>query len=131
MPYVCGRTDRRHFLTEPHRMVNDYLNESKIRCVYHDRGCEEIVQLQHLDQHEDSCGFTPAVCRNQGCGATLNKRDLAIHESELCEYRKLKCHSCGEMTKTLADMEKRMETKSGECGDKIGKFGKEYRKKIR
>ena len=89
-------------------MVRDYLNESKIRCAYHDRGCEEIVQLQHLDQHEDSCGFTPAVCTNQGCGATLNMRDLTIHESELCEYRKLKCHSCGEMTKTLADMEKRM-----------------------
>ena len=96
-------------LTEPSRMVKDYLNESKIRCVYHDRGCEEIVQLQHLDQHEDSCGFTPAVCTNPGCGATLNMRDLTIHESELCEYRKLKCHSCGEMTKTLADMEKRME----------------------
>ena len=95
-------------LTEPHRMVKDYLNESKIRCVYHDRGCEEIVQVQHLDQHEDSCGFTPAVCTNPGCGAILNKRDLAIHESELCEYRKLKCHSCGEITKTLADMEKRM-----------------------
>ena len=97
-------------MTEPSRMVKDYLNESKIRCVYHDRGCEEIVQLQHLDQHEDSCGFTPAVCTNPGCGETLNKRDLTIHECELCEYRKLKCHSCGEMTKTLADMNKRMET---------------------
>ena len=50
------------------------------------------------------------MCTNPGCGATLNMRDLAIHENELCEYRKLKCHSCGEMTKTLADMEKRMET---------------------
>ena len=89
-------------------MIRDYLNELNIRCVYHDRGCEEIVQLQHLDQHEDSCGFTPAVCTNPGCGAILNKRDLTIHESELCEYRKLKCHSCGEITKTLADMEKRM-----------------------
>ena len=89
-------------------MVRDYLDESKIRCVYHDRGCEEILQLQHLDQHEDSCGFTPAVCTNPGCGATLNKRDHTIHESELCEYRKLKCHSCGEMTKILAYMEKRM-----------------------
>ena len=89
-------------------MVKDYLNELNIRCVYHDRGCEEIVQLQHLDQHEDSCGFTRAVCTNPVCGATLNVRDLTIYESELCEYRKLKCHSCGEMTKTLADMDKRM-----------------------
>ena len=105
---TCADELTEETLTEPPRMVRDYLNELNIRCVYHNRGCEEIVQLQHLDQHEDSCGFTPAVCANPGCGATLNKRDLTIHESELCEYRKLKCHSCGEMTKTLADMEKRM-----------------------
>ena len=106
-------------LSEPSRMVKDYLNESKIRCVYHDRGCEEIVQLQHLDQHEDSCGYTPAVCTNPGCGATLNKRDLTIHESELCEYRKLKCHSCAEITKTLADMKKRMETNQANVETKL------------
>ena len=105
---TCADELTEETLTEPHRMVKDYLNEPKIRCVYHDRGCEEIVQLQHLDQHEDSCGFTPAVCTNPGCGAILNKRDLAIHENELCEYRKLKCHSCGEMTKTLTDVEKGM-----------------------
>ena len=105
---TCADELTEETLTEPPRMVRDYLNESKIRCAYHDRGCEEIVQLQHLDQHEDSCGFTPAVCTNPGCGATLNMRDLTAHENELCEYRKLKCHSCGEMTKTLADMEKRL-----------------------
>ena len=111
---TCADELTEETLTESNRMVKDYLNELNIRCVYHNRGCEEIVQLQHLDQHEDSCGFTPAVCRNQDCGAILKKRDLIHHESELCEYRKLKCHSCEEMTKTLADMEKRterMETK--------------------
>ena len=40
---------------------------------YHDRGCQKVVQLQHLDQHEGSCGFTPAVCTNPGCGATFGK----------------------------------------------------------
>ena len=105
---TCADELTEETLTVPSRMVRDYLDELNIHCVYHDRGCQEIVQLQHLDQHEDSCGFTPAVCRNEGCGVSLNKRDLIHHESELCEYRKLKCHSCGEMTKTLADMEKRM-----------------------
>ena len=105
---TCADELTEETLTEPPRMVKDYLNELNIRCVYHDRGCEEIVQLQHLGQHENSCGFTPAVCSNQGCGAILNKRDLIHHESELCEYRKLKCHSCGEITKTLTDIEKRI-----------------------
>ena len=104
---TCADELTEETLIQPPRMVKDYLDELNIRCVYRDRGCEEIVQLQHLDQHEDSCGFTPAVCGNQGCGAILNKRDLIHHESELCEYRKLKCHSCEETTKTLADVEKR------------------------
>ena len=106
---TCADELTEESLTEPNRIVKDYLNELNIRCVYHDRGCEEIVQLQHLDQHEDSCGFTPVVCGNQDCGAILSERDLIHHESELCEYRKMKCHSCGEITKTLADLEKRTE----------------------
>ena len=95
-------------LAEPQRMVKDILNELNIHCIYKSRGCQEILQLQHINQHEATCGFTPAVCTNQGCGGTLNQRDLIHHESEVCEFRKLKCHSCGEMTKTLADVEKRM-----------------------
>ena len=95
-------------LAEPNRMVQDILNELNIHCVYMNRGCQAVVQLQHLDRHEATCGFTPAVCTNQGCDVTLNQRDLIHHESEICEFRKLKCHSCGEMTKTLADMEKKI-----------------------
>ena len=70
-------------LARPQRMIKDYLNELNICCVYHARGCQEIVQLQHLDQLEDSYGFATAVCTNDGCGLTLNKRDLIHHESEL------------------------------------------------
>ncbi|CAB4002332.1 RING finger 151-like [Paramuricea clavata] len=95
-------------LAEPQRMVKDMLNELNIHCIYIDRGCQEILQLQHLDNHEATCGFTPAVCTNQGCGATLNQRDLIHHQSELCEFRKLKCHSCGETTRTLADMQEKI-----------------------
>ena len=106
-------------LAEPQRMVKDILNELNIRCVYKSRGCQEIVQLQYIDQHEATCGFTPAVCTNQGCGVTLNQRDLIHHESEVCEFRKLKCHSCGEMAKTLADMEKNMDGKLEAVNDEV------------
>ncbi|CAB4002333.1 RING finger 151-like [Paramuricea clavata] len=95
-------------LAEPQRMVKDILNELNIHCIYIDRGCQEILQLQHLERHEATCGFTPAVCTNQGCGATLNQRDLVYHQSELCEFRKLKCHSWGETTKTLANMQEKI-----------------------
>jgi N-acetylneuraminic acid mutarotase len=103
-------------------MVKDILNELNIHCIYIDRGCQEILQLQHLDNHEATCGFTPAVCTNQGCGVTLNQRDLIHHQSELCEFRKLKCHSCGETTRTLANMQEKianMEKNMTSMGTKI------------
>ena len=131
---TCADELTEETLIQPPRMVKDYLDELNIRCVYRDRGCEEIVQLQHLDQHEDSCGFTPAVCGNQGCGAILNKRDLIHHESELCEYRKLKCHSCEEMTKTLADVEKRtarMETNQNNMETKLVNLEKNMETQIK
>ena len=105
---TCADRLTMHTLVEPQRMVKQMLNALNIHCVYIDRGCQEIVELQNLDSHETTCGFTPAVCTNQGCGATVNQRDLIHHESEVCEFRKLKCHSCGEMTKTLTNMEKRI-----------------------
>ena len=105
---TCADELTEETLAEPNKIIKDYLNELNIRCVYNDRGCQEIAQLQYLGQHEDSCGFTRAVCTNPGCGVTLNKRDLIHHESELCEYRKLKCHSCGELAKTVSGLEKRV-----------------------
>ena len=105
---TCADELTEETLTEPNKIVKDYLSELKIRCVYHDRGCQEIVQLQHLDQHEDSCGYIRAVCTNDGCGVILNNRDLIHHESELCEYRKLKSHSCGKMAKFLTGVENRI-----------------------
>ena len=87
------------------RIVKNYLNERKIRCDHYDRGCRELVQLQNLQRHVAECGFSPVVCGNQGCGETISKRDRTYHESELCQFRKLKCHNCGEISTMMAGME--------------------------
>ena len=96
-------------LAEPQRVLKDVLNELDVHCIHKNRGCENVVQLQHLERHETSCGLMPKVCSNEGCHVTVNKRDLIHHESEVCEFRKVKCHSCEETTTTLAEMERRME----------------------
>ena len=92
-------------LTDVPRIVTDYLNGRKIRCDYEDRGCRELVQLQNLNRHVAKCGFSPVVCGNQGCGQTISKRDRTYHESGLCQFRKLKCHNCEEISTAMADME--------------------------
>ena len=92
-------------LGEVSRIVKTYLNERRIRCDYEGRGCRELVQLQNLNRHVAECGFSPVVCGNQGCGQTISKRDRTYHESELCQFRKLKCHNCEEISTMMADME--------------------------
>ena len=92
-------------LQEVPRIVKNYLNERSIRCDHYDRGCRELVQLQNLQRHVAECGFTPVVCGNQGCGETISKRDRTYHESELCQFRKLKCHNCKEISTMMAGME--------------------------
>ena len=102
-------------LAEVPRIVKTYLNERKIRCDYEDRGCRELVQLQNLNRHVAECGFSPVVCGNQGCNQTISKRDRTYHESELCQFRKLKCHNCGEIRTMMAGME----TKVADLNTKI------------
>ena len=92
-------------LAEVPRIVKNYLNERKIRCDHYVRGCRELVQLQSLQRHVAECGFSPVVCQNQGCGETISKRDRTYHESELCQFRKLQCHNCGEISTMMAGME--------------------------
>ena len=89
-------------LGEVPRIVKTYLNERRIRCDYHERGCRELVQLQNLNRHLAECGFAPVVCGYQGCGQTISKRDRTYHESELCQFKKLKCHNCEEVSTMMA-----------------------------
>ena len=109
-------------LTNVPRIVTDYLDERKIRCDYEDRGCREFVQLQNLQRHVAECGFSPVVCGNQGCGQTISKRDRTYHETELCQFRKLKCHNCEEISTMMTGMKtkvKDLDTKMGLTDTKL------------
>ncbi|CAB4002161.1 E3 ubiquitin- ligase NRDP1 [Paramuricea clavata] len=105
---TCADELRVETLQDVPRIVKDYLDELSIRCNHYDRGCRELVQLQNLKRHVAECGFTPVVCGNQGCGEAISKRDRTYHESELCQFRKLKCHNCGEISTMMAGMETKM-----------------------
>ena len=110
-------------LTNVPRIVTDYLNGRKIRCDYEDRGCRELVQLQNLNRHVAKCGFSPVVCGNQGCGQTISKRDRTYHESELCQFRKLKCHNCEEVSTAMAGMETKVTDHDTKVHTKLNNMG--------
>ena len=37
------------------------------------------------------------MCSNAECGIEINKQDKVRHETEVCEYRRAKCHDCGQI----------------------------------
>ncbi|CAB3991085.1 E3 ubiquitin- ligase NRDP1-like [Paramuricea clavata] len=76
------------------RFLKNILSELKIKCDHNERGCPGYVQLGNLQNHVEKCGFAPVMCRNEGCGMLVNRKDKEIHERELCQFRIPKCHDC-------------------------------------
>ena len=85
------------------RIVKDYISELNIHCDFHPRGCPEMVQVGHLKRHVANCEFSPVQCSNDGCNVLLNARDKLHHEAEVCDFRKLNCHDCGQLKKEMKD----------------------------
>ena len=82
-------------------MLINCLSELTISCDNFSRGCREFIQLGDLQTHVISCGFAPVKCSNNDCDMEVNKRDKIHHETEVCDFRKVKCHDCGEMKKEI------------------------------
>ena len=78
----------------PTGLLKNYLDDLKIKCDHHDRGCTDEVRLEDLQKHVDQCGLTPVMCGNEGCKMVVSKRDKENHESNVCQFRIPKCHDC-------------------------------------
>ena len=79
------------------RLANNYLSKLKINCDHASRGCPEFICLEDLKTHVATCGYAPVFCSNAECGMEINKQDKVRHETEVCEYRRVKCHDCGQI----------------------------------
>ena len=84
-------------LRPPSRIILEIVSQlKKPRCSHVSRGCTENVQVEELLLHEQTCGYAPVVCSNEGCKETVNRRDKESHETEECKFRKITCESCDE-----------------------------------
>ena len=90
------------------RVVNNYLSKLKINCDHASRGCPQFTRLEELKTHVSSCGYAPVLCSNAECGMEINKQDKVHHETEVCEYRRVKCQDCRKMQKVVGRLEGRM-----------------------
>ena len=91
---VCRNPLTPETLRRPTGFLKNYLDDLKIKCDHHDRGCTDEVRLEDLQRHVDQCGFTPVMCGNEGCGMVVNKRDKEKHEKSFCQFRIAKCQGC-------------------------------------
>ena len=96
-------------LVQPPRVLLNCILELRIKCLHSHRGCPEYVQLGRRQNHADKCGFAPAQCENEGCGAEVNRDEKVRHETELCKFRKVECYGCEELKKEIQELRKSQE----------------------
>ena len=87
------------------RVLSNYLSKLKINCDYASRGCPEFTCVEDLKTHVASCGFSPVFCSNENCCMEINKQEKDHHETVVCEYRKVKCHDCGQIQEVVGRLE--------------------------
>ena len=93
---MCQHHLTEETLTKPPRILTELLEGLEIRCDHDNRGCREFIKLEFLDQHVDSCGYSPTCCTNVGCAEVMNRNEKERHEREQCDFRKIVCDECGE-----------------------------------
>ena len=90
------------------RLASNYLSKLKINCDHASRGCPEFIFLEDLETHVANCGFAPVLCSNAECGMVINKQERIHHETAVCQYRKVKCHDCGQIQEVVERLEGRL-----------------------
>ena len=88
------------------RLANKYLSKLKINCDHASRGCPKFTCLEELKTHIATCGYAPVLCSNAECGMEINKQDKVRHETEVCEYRRVKCHDCGQIQEDVETLKR-------------------------
>ncbi|CAB4029093.1 E3 ubiquitin- ligase NRDP1, partial [Paramuricea clavata] len=92
-----------HTLRRP-RVLNNMLCKLKINCDHASRGCPQFTCLEDLKTHVVNCGYAPVLCSNAECGMEINKQDKVHHETEVCDYRKVKCHDCEQIREDVGTL---------------------------
>ena len=93
---MCQHHLTEETLTKPPRILTELLDSLMIRCDHENRGCPELIRLEFLDRHVNSCGYSPTCCTNAGCAVVMNRHEKERHQREQCQFRKIVCDECGE-----------------------------------
>lgn len=93
-------------LKKPSRFFLNQYNRLKIKCKFSLNGCEEIVEIDRLMNHESNCSFNPdlTVQCDRRCGAMLTRLERQTHN---CVFH---------LRNLLTDLQGRVNTQNEEIG---------------
>ena len=109
------------------RVLRNCLSKLKINCDHASRGCPQFTRLEELETHVSNCGYAPVLCSNAECGMEINKQDKDHHETEVCEYRRVKCQDCGKVQEVIGRLEGRIVELDKKVEEARGETKKEVR----
>ena len=104
------------------RVLNNMLSKLKINCDHASRGCPQFTCVEDLKTHVANCGYTPVLCSNAECGMEINKQDKVHHETEVCDYRKVKCHDCGQIQEDVGTLKRSLMELDGKVEQGVKKL---------
>ena len=113
------------------RVLSNYLSKLKINCDHASRGCPEFTCLEDLKTHVANCGYAPVLCSNAECGMEINKQDKVHHETEVCDYRKVKCHDCGQIQEDVGTLKGSLVELDGKVEQAVKEINKEMNEKVK
>ena len=109
------------------RVLRNCLSKLKINCDHASRGCPQFTRVEELETHVSNCGYAPVLCSNAECGMEINKQDKDHHETEVCEYRRVKCQDCEKMQEVVGRLEGRIVELDKKVEEARGETKKEVR----
>ena len=112
------------------RVLNNMLSKLKINCDHASRGCPEVTCLEDLKTHVANCGYAPVLCSNAECGMEINKQDQVHHETKVCDYRKVKCHDCGQIREDVGTLKGSLMELDGKVETAVKEINKEINEKL-
>lgn len=78
----------------PHKLIRQALGGLKYYCIYKQNGCEEVISMDGIENHERKCGFAKISCPfSKECKDEMLRKDLEEHK-EKCVYVLTQCEKC-------------------------------------
>jgi hypothetical protein len=70
-------------------------------------------------------------CSNDGCNALVSLRDKLYHQSEVCEFRKSKCHDCGQLKQEVKELRVQIVAEHNYIKDEINGIKEQVKNEVK